>query len=77
MNLKLSGTKTTFFVDKYFYYMQVGQCGFALFILVIQLTILLGTGAFKWKVNAKSIQEFTTGQTQAIQRILLAHKFIE
>lgn len=63
MDLKMSGTKTTFFVDKYFFYLQIGQFGFAIFFLFIMLIVILMTKGYRWPVNDKTLQEYTTGQT--------------
>lgn len=61
MDLKMQGTKTTFFVDKYFFYLQLGQFGFAILFLVTLFIIIIMSKSYRWKVNDKTIIEYTTG----------------
>lgn len=74
--MKISGFKSTLFVDKYFFWMQLIQGGFIWFMISVYLLLLLLTKS-RWNVNKDFVAEFTGGQEMAISYILKARKFNE
>ena len=58
--MKISGFKSTLFVDKYFYWMQLVQGTFIWFMIAVFLLLLLLTNS-RWDVNKDFIIDFTGG----------------
>lgn len=76
LGMKLDGFKSTLFVDKYFYNMQLIQSGFIWFIIICYFLMLLLTKS-KWMVNKEYIEDVTAGQEMAITYITKARAFKE
>jgi len=74
LNLKITGFKSTLFVDKYFFGMQVLESVFVWFTVFVYIILIYRIKA-TWNVNKAYISEVTAGQELAIAYILKAKAF--